>query len=288
MGMSITRLFGAAAVMLALLFGTAHAEDVLVARLPKVTDPEARAHLVAGNASYRSGDFAKALDEFKAGLQKEDVAIFLYNIGQCYRVMKRYDDAIWVYRRFLDRAKPEPELAERVRGFIAEAEENKRRMPKEPTEPAGSDEPTKSSSVLIAPPPSVAPSPTVAPGLPASTAPQSEPRRIVHGEPWYADGAAWAVTGAGAIGLGVGGWLIVDAKNLDDDGNRTPKQSESVALHDRASTRRLGGAILGIAGAGALTLGVIMLIRHPSDHEESPTALHVGISPSSIAVFGRF
>jgi len=77
------RLVGSLAVAIVLLIATgARAEDKALATLPKVRKPEAHAHIVAGNAHYRTGEFEAALAEYKQGLQEEDAAIFLYNIGE--------------------------------------------------------------------------------------------------------------------------------------------------------------------------------------------------------------
>jgi len=268
-----------------LLFATAaHAEDELLAKLPKVKHPEAHVHIVSGNAHYRTKEFEKALDEYKKGLQQEDAAIFLYNIGQCDRFLHRWDDAIWVFRRFLDRAKPEPALVERVEGFLKDAEQqqaaDRARAPiREPSDAASSGEPRspQASSAPQAPP-----SPSVAVPVKPTT-------RFVPGEPWYRDPVGWTETGGGVIGIGVGAWLLASVANLDDEAHETMNTNVRTSLYDRASTRRTGAAIVGGVGVVAVVVGVATLIRHPEAHDEPVRgSWHIGITGSGVAVFGQF
>lgn len=266
---------------LALWGATAHAKDDLLDKLPKVVNPTARAHLVSGNRYYRTGEFDKALTEYKEGLQLEDAAIFLYNIGQCYRFLHRWDEASWVFRRFLDRAMPEPALVERVEGFIADAEKHKQEEAKQhATIRPPVDAASTSESTSEAPTPAGAARPT-SPIKPAS--------HLVPGERWYADSAAWALSGAGVVAMGAAGWLVHDASKLDDQANATVNQDTRVVLHDRASSRRMYGVVTGIAGLGILVGGIVKLAIHPGDHEEPiATSWRVDITANGLAVSGRF
>jgi hypothetical protein len=260
----------------------ASAEDELLVKLPKVTEPTARAHLQAGNAHYRVREFEAALTEYKKGILIEDAAIFLYNIGMCNRRLEHWADAVWVYQRFLDRAKPEPALVARVEGFITDAqnhldEEKRAQANRVPSEPP------RGASAVAAP----------ASGNTASTSVQGThmerpSTRLVRGEPWYRDGVGWALTGAGLIAASVGGWLILDAGHLDEQANSNPIQPERVALHDRASTRRLEGALVGIGGLALLGTGIVKLIVHPEDHEEQITGWRLGITTHGVALVGSF
>lgn len=46
-------------------------------------------------------EFDGAVKEYKAGALIESAAIFDYNLGQCYRQLGKYADAIWHYERCL-------------------------------------------------------------------------------------------------------------------------------------------------------------------------------------------
>jgi len=279
----VHRLVGSLAVVTVLLVVTvAHAEDKALATLPKVRAPEARAHIVSGNAHYRTGEFLEALDDYKKGLQQEDAAIFLYNIGQCDRALRRWDEALWVFHRFLDR-NPSPALVERVEGIIRDIEEKQaadRALPKnrEPTDAASVGDP---------------PSRQLAPISPRATAPGVTPAtptmRVVAGEPWYSDPLGWTETGLGAVGLGVGAWLLADVSSLNAKAHNTTSFEERASLYDRASTRRTEAMIVGGVGVVATMVGVVTLIRHPDDHEEPVrTTWHLGITGRGVSVSGRF
>jgi tetratricopeptide (TPR) repeat protein len=254
----------------------ATAEDELLVKLPKVTEPTARAHLQAGNAHYRVREFEAALAEYKKGILIEDAAIFLYNIGQCHRKLEHWADAVWVYQRFLDRAKPEPALVARVEGLISEAQNH---VDEEKRAQAGQ---TPSSRPSSAP---VASTPSPAPGNEAPRAPVPS-TRLVRGDPWYNDGVGWALTGGGAIGLGLGGLLLFSAADLENQADATTIQADRRSLQARASTRRIEGGIVGVGGAALLTLGIIKLIIHPEDREEP--IVRLGITSNGIAISGRF
>jgi hypothetical protein len=59
----------------------AHAQTAIA----RPTDPAALAHFNQGNAHYKVREFAKAVEEYKAGELIQAAAIFDYNLGQCYR-----------------------------------------------------------------------------------------------------------------------------------------------------------------------------------------------------------
>src|SRR5262245_31421413 len=119
--------------LIAALATTARADP-----LGKPNNPAAREHLATGTRFYRVRASETAVEEYKAGAVKEDAPVFYYNLGQCYRQLGRYEDAIWHYERFLDRGKPTGNLEASVRKFIAQmkAELERAAMKQPPVEPA--------------------------------------------------------------------------------------------------------------------------------------------------------
>jgi len=259
------RVFGAACVV-AILFlsNVAHADDPAMA---KPSQPAARERLTAGNKLYRLREFAKAIDEYKAGALIEDVPVFHYNLGQCYRQLDRYEDAIWHYERFLERGKPKGELRGGVDAFLTQMKsELQRRVP--------------------TPPPSeTVPQPTRPPEEPAP--PKVITTVRVPGEPWHRDQIGWGLTAAGVVGIGACGWLLVDAKGIEDDANAQAIQTARERLRDRASSRRLTGSVVGGVGVAFLVAGIVKLAISPADREEAVTA-SIGVTGDSIFVMGRF
>src|SRR5262245_21764856 len=121
--------------------------------LAKPADAKAADHLAQGNRHYRVREFDKAIEEFKAGALIEDAPVFLYNLGQSYRQLGRYEDAIWHYERFVSRTKPTGKLKEAIDGFLAEMRAELAKSPAPP--PAEGAPPAPTGGEATAPPPAV-------------------------------------------------------------------------------------------------------------------------------------
>jgi tetratricopeptide (TPR) repeat protein len=254
--------------LLALLSGLrpAFADDAMA----KPKDAAAQARLSGGNKLYRVREFEKAVDEYKAGALIEDVPVFHYNLGQCYRQLGRYEDAIWHYERFIERGKPIGEMRGAVDAFLSQmrGELDKKAMRQPPVDPAPEPKP------------------------PLQTVPPSQPKTTVirvPGEAWYRDGIGWGLVGVGAVGLGISTYLVINAKGLEDDANDQQFQTDRDELRDRASSRRTIGTVVGIGGVGLLVAGLVKLAVHPPDREEAvTTSLNVGFTGDGVFVMGRF
>ncbi|HLL25984.1 MAG TPA: tetratricopeptide repeat protein [Kofleriaceae bacterium] len=237
-------------------------------------DPQARERLTAGTRLYRLREFEKAIDEYKAGALREDAPVFYFNLGQCYRQLGRYEDAIWHYQRFLDRADPAPaKYRTAVEAFVRDmrAELDKQAMKRQPTEPAG-DNPLREEPTQAAAPPSV-----------ANTGKQLRP------PPWHADGSGWGLTGVGAIGMGASLYLLLDARSLEDDANREPSQQRRDELRADAGDRRLAATIVGAVGVAALITGIVKLaITESANRANDVSGLRVAPTTSGIVVMGSF
>jgi tetratricopeptide (TPR) repeat protein len=89
----------------------------------------AKAHFEAATRLYDIHEYAKALEEYKAAyLAKPDPA-FLFNVGQCYRRLGKFDQALEFYREYLKKApsddpnRPNVEARIRVAAASCPAEE---------------------------------------------------------------------------------------------------------------------------------------------------------------------
>jgi len=240
--------------------GSAHAQTAA----GRPANPQAVAHFQQGNAHYKVREFDEAAKEYKAGELIEAAAIFDFNLGQCYRQLAKYEDAIWHYDRYLRSGVATQVEVDAINKWIAEmrAEMEQRAKSAPPTEPA-----------------TMQPAPQPAPVRSASTS--------LTVEPWYYDGLGWGLGGTGLIAMGVSAALFLDASSLNDDANHAMSQLEANTLHDKASTRSLLGTVIGIGGAGLVVTGVIKLIIHPHD-TSSTSALNVGVTGGGLVVFGRF
>jgi len=241
--------------------GDAHADDPLA----KPNAAEAREHLSRGNKLYNVRSFEEAIAEYKAGALIESVPVWDYNLGQCYRQLGKYQEAIWHYERFLARAQPTGEIRDAITGFISQ-------MKSELDQKAKTQQPTAPAPSLVEPsrlPPAVEPSPR-------------EPA-----EQWYQDGFGWGMAGVGVLGIATGALLLVDASSLFDDANANPDATERDSLRDKGDTRQLLGGVIGAVGGALLVTGAIKLVVH-SDPPTSSTSWNVGASPTGIVVFGAF
>jgi len=240
--------------------------------LSKPSDAEARSHLLHGNRLYGIRSFKEAAAEYKAGALIEPAPVFDYNLGQCFRLLGRYEEATWHYERFLNRANPQGELLDAVTHFIAQmkAELDTKAMAQHPTEP----------TPLPASPAHGAPVSL------ASTSPVHVSPPILR-EAWYEDRWGWALSGAGIVGIAIGGGLLVNAASLGDEANMTTNQQERDRLRGKVHSRNIFGALTGAAGIGLLASGIVKFVIYP--HERAQVASwNVGVTGNGMLAYWRF
>lgn len=279
---------GARALVIALVGVSAllGPSGILTAHAGPFTKPDladARNHLELGNKLYNVRSFDEAIVEYKAGALIEPAPVFDYNLGQCYRFLGKYEDSIWHYERFLARGKPEGKALDAVHGFITQmrSELDKKAMTQKPTDAAPA-----------APPPPTDAAASAAPGAaqpdgPSQARPVPEQPVAVRTEAWYRDGFGWGLTGAGVVGLAVGGGFLASASSLRTDANAAKVQEVNNRLRDQASTRELLGVVIGVGGAGLLVTGIIKLAIH-SEGPARVAGWNVAASGDGLIVFGRF
>jgi len=241
--------------------------------LARPTKREAREHLDRGNKLYNLRSFDEAIAEFKAGAIIEPVPVFDYNLGQAYRQLGKYQDALWHYERFLKYGHPTGELLDAVTGFMTEmrAQLANRAPTMPPTAPAeGSPSPNIPRSAAERGPHDV----------PAPPVEQNRPRD------WFA--LSFAGVGVGAVGLA--GYLFADASHLHTEANASPQsQARRNELHEQASTRRTLGTVIGLGGVSLLVAAAVEYAIH-SRHQARPaaTAWNIGVTSNGVVVFGGF
>lgn len=257
---SIVRWCLAATVLLCVLFPSASwADDPALAK-PK--DAKAQEHLVEGNRLYGVRQFEDAAKSYVAGALIEPAPIFDYNLGQCYRQLARYEDAIWHYKRFLDRGQPGPELRRYVEGFIEQmnAELAKKATTQPPTEPAGTT--TTTSTASTTPP---------AAGLTGK-------RKVAI--------VAWAV---GAIGVGAGVYFETSARNKYDDAKaETMNQERRDELYDSANGRRHTAIVVGAVGAATVVTGALLWVTGKPERDSVALAPRIERDGAAIVLSGHF
>ena len=244
--------------------------------LAKPTNPIAYEYLTAGNRLYRLREFEKAIEEYKAGAVREDAPVFYYNLGQCYRQLGRYDDAIWHYQRFLDRGRPTGEVEAAVKSFISQmrGELEKKAMKQPPVEPA---------------PSSTAGSPSPGPAAPA--APPAEER---HGMPSRRKLAlAIGAAGGAVVVLGVG--IGLRAQSFKDDAAEIcpmascARADEANELLDRGKTNaRYANVAFGVGGVAILGAAVLWITGSPAERKNAAIVPQVSRTFAGVAASMRF
>lgn len=256
--MSILRQASPLAVLLVGLIA-AFASPAHADALAKPTSALAREHLTTGNRYYRVRDFEKAIVEYKAGAVREDAAVFHYNLGQCYRQLGKYEDAIWHYKRFIDHGKPTGEVEASVTQFIAQMKGELARTPTKPPPVAPAPSPTTQPANAVLTPPS----------LPVDSTPRGIPlqRRL-------------------AVGIGVAGIAVIGAgivwgaraESFESDADEICPMSvcdramEATELIDRGKQNALY-ANVSFGLGGAAVIGAVVLWITGGSRERNPTAI---------------
>ena len=96
----------------------AHAEDPAMRA--------AKRHFERGEKLFALGKFDEALDEYQKAYDAKPIADFLFNIGQCYRNLEEYDQAIFSFKKYL-KDEPDAPNKDAVEKLIAELEDKQER-----------------------------------------------------------------------------------------------------------------------------------------------------------------
>jgi tetratricopeptide (TPR) repeat protein len=190
---------GAMGLSLALLFClTAHADENTEA---------ARRLYESATRHFDLTEYEAALNDFKEGFRHKDDPVFLYNIAQCYRLLKQNEEALKFYRNYLRRAPNAPnrdEVERRIAALqesIASAERTRQTPPQGTMPPAAvgsaNREPSRTDT---APAAALTSKPASSAAVVSAAAP---PKRTPVYKRWWLWTAVGVVVAAG-VGVGVG------------------------------------------------------------------------------------
>lgn len=84
----------------------------------------ARRNFEKGEKLFALGRFDEALEEYQKAFDAKPIPAFLFNIGQCYRNLADYDQAIFAFRKYLD-LEPEAPNRDAVLELIKDLEAKK-------------------------------------------------------------------------------------------------------------------------------------------------------------------
>ncbi len=96
-----------------------------VARAQSATDDDAiavaRQHFQRAERLFATGQFESAVIAYQQAYDAAPLPEFLFNIGQCYRQLRRHDEAIFAYQKYLQE-KPDTPARDYVERTIEELE----------------------------------------------------------------------------------------------------------------------------------------------------------------------
>ena len=165
---------------------------LLLALSSATPDQAARKHFEHAEKLYALGKFQDALTEYEAAYEAKPLAGFLFNIGQCYRNLGNYKQAVFSFKKYLDE-KPDARNRDAVEGLIADLEKKGAEEAKAKPDLAAHNDP--------APPP-----PDLAAAKPVP--PEPDPERPLYAKWWF-----WTLVGAAAVGAGVAIYAATSSGN---------------------------------------------------------------------------
>jgi tetratricopeptide (TPR) repeat protein len=207
---------------------------------------EAKDHYDRGMAHYELGEFAAAVEQFKAAYARSQAPGLLFNLAQASRLNKDYEQALHFYRTYL-RVRPEAANRDDVEKRIAELEpivEMRRRA---------EEERLSASSSQLSAPPAMKRTESDRPAVIARPLPSGRGEKIA--------GIVVGVAGVGLLAAGIGlGVAALDAQNklsslATQMGSWTPQQA---TLYDNGRRDAAAATGLYVAGGVAVATGVVL------------------------------
>src|SRR5690349_15258428 len=113
---------GISLLLCTLLVGSVSAAPAKTKKQQKEQKEEAQRLYGEGTKAYNLGDFAKAIENYKAAYNVLPEPVFLYNIAQAYRLANDLPQAVFFYKSFLRNMPDAPNRAE-VEARVKEIED---------------------------------------------------------------------------------------------------------------------------------------------------------------------
>ena len=225
---------------------------VLIALLLAAPDASsaAREHLKAGQTHYALGEFQAAIDEFREVYRLKQEPGLLFNMGQAWRQLHEWQQALFNYRQYLNLKPDAPnraeveELVEQMQRRVDEEKEQQTRIARDKAAAQNQDQ------LIPAPPRPPAPAAAVSEPAPAGPHP-----------------LRWA--GYGALGAGAAAEVLAllmhgSAQSAADQFNQkyaagTLTAADAHLRDDAQSKGKLATAAL-IGGVALLAAGAVLTV----------------------------
>jgi len=227
---------------------------------------------------YKLGAFSNALEGYTAAYEKYPTPGLLFNIGQCHKMLKHYEQAIHSFRTFLH-DKPNAANREDVEALVAESEHALAAERAAPALPKPPD-----STQLAPPPPPPPPAPLTPP-----------PVEATHGSPALrVAGVAVGVAGAALLGTGVYFGLHAGSDSsaiAAAAASRGPWTPQDQATYDDGTRSARAATALYVVGGVALAAGGLLAFlgwRKTGPEPVVTPAVTVGPTGGTVVVRGAF
>jgi tetratricopeptide (TPR) repeat protein len=242
--------------------------------------PEARKHQDAGVELFNQGKYDEAIAEYEAAYKIDPAPKLLFAIAQAKRLGGNCDEAMPVYKKYLETLPSEAQTAAAQTGMqmcVDEqaARERERQERERQTAATQQVEPTTAEPPVVAPPTST----NLADGSTRMPPP-------VERKAWYRRhpiGAGLVAGGVVSTGVGVGYMISSNAakKRAQDEELR----DDFLDAIDRANSRRRIGIGAIVAGGLLVTAGVLEIVLRDDEQDH---AIAAGTDGSTIYVRAAF
>jgi len=247
---------------------------------------EARALFMAGRVAFDEGRYEAALKHFSASYEQSQRPALLYNIAQCYDRMRRDEEALAAFERYLA-VELDPELRASVQARVGALRAAvAARKPAAPLPGSRAEQPGASTLGSR----TQARGAATVDGMASGPAPRTSARGTETERErarWWLRGGAVTVGGGVVVALTGGGLMALGSLR-----GRDVEQAEVGASYrslesdlDRAERLWVTGQVLVGLGATAIVGGLVwsLLARRKND-----TARRVALLPTPVGLVGRF
>lgn len=219
-------------------------------------DDQAKAAYREASAEYALGHYRDALAKFELAFKLKQLPGLLFNIAQCHRQLKQFEQAATTYRSFI-RLDPQNPQVDRAKELLVQVDEavrlQDRAQAAPPLDANGHDAPP--ARAQVAPPvPTIRAVPEVAAKeTPAPAAPASERPRI----------ATWIAAGAAVVALGVGTVSGLQSKGTASDisGSQHTRAEQDALQSQLNSQSSRANLLFAVAGGLAVATGVLFVLH---------------------------
>ena len=246
-------------------------------------DREARGLFEAGEEAFRAGRYADALDYFRRAHTLSGRAALLYNVGVAADRVRRDDEAIEAFERYLRESPPTVSNRSEVESRLHALREVRAQR-------IGAGTPVPAVTTPVAPP-SVAPAVAPAVSVAAPDAPHRAP--VVRAEEHRGGRVFTWVALGGGVAAGVGGAVVAGLASSDYAGlvqGCAAKGGCAQAEIDEASlsTRATLANVLFVVGGAALAAGVVLFFVEGGSGGPEEARVAVGVGPGGLVARGSF